>query len=92
MLINDLTMAQPGFIFALTEGEYSDYGINGFVKVIKPFSPYKLIETYKETSEYDRYEFGQAPAFVAWMIREGYVEPVDDEIGTWHLGSYGDLV
>lgn len=91
MFINDSTMAQPGFIFALTEGEYSDYRINGFVKVLKLFSPYKLIETYKETPGYDRYEFGQAQAFVAWMIREGYIEPVDDQIGTWYLGSYGEL-
>ena len=88
--MNDIV--QPGFIFVLTEGEYSDYGIRGFVKVLKPFISSKLVDEFKE-QYVEPEEVNSIPiyAFELWLVEEGYVEPVDNQVGSWHLGSYGEL-
>ena len=89
--MNDVV--QPGFIFALTEGEYSDYGIIGFVKVLKPFITWDLVDEFKEQYVEPEEEeiVNLIHVFASWLVEEGYVEPVDNQAGSWHLGSYGEL-
>lgn len=91
-----------GQIIALTTGEYSDYGLRDHVRCIRAFESDEIIAEFKETNEYlvppswapedEPTAYGADDRFIAWLIRLGFIEPLDDDaVVEWHIGSYGRL-
>ena len=91
---------KAGQIICITTGEYSDYGIRDHLRAIRGFDSSELIEDFKGTEFYraadyegdDADEYGSDSRFLAWLIRQGIVEPLDaNEVVELHIGSYGRL-
>jgi len=87
---------EEGQMITFAEGEYSDYMVNGLVRVIKPFN----IKEAQSRWEADHTEFKinqfnarkqrkiTGMVFLAWLVKSGLVCDVDYiEI---HTGSYGE--
>lgn len=89
-----------GQFLTITTGEYSDYGIRDYVRVLRDFDTAEVAKLFKETGPYldviewapndDPSSYGSDDRFQAWAIREGYFAPVEaGEVAEWHIGSYG---
>lgn len=89
-----------GQIVALSDGEYSDYGIYAHMRALQDFETDEQIDTYKAEYAFRRDNGGllsdwepESEGFDAWLIRKGlltpHVEP--DEIVEWWTGAYGML-
>lgn len=88
----DRTLNYPkGSILVLTSGEYSDYGMVGYVVTVEDCDLRALAQEYrnahKPANQWDRPD---PDGFVAWLVVNGYAMPVD--ASTVHLGSYGELM
>ena len=93
-----------GEIITLSEGEYSDYCVNGVFKVLKDFDTEDVkqllaihhgAESFEQLIDIDwqhdkkMWMFEPRKAYIGYLNSNGYIEDVDyREI---HLGSYGDL-
>ena len=83
-----------GETVAFSSGEYSDYRIGSFAKVLKPINAgvwESLREGCTEPPEYDK---TASPRFdeykaVPWLIANGYIEEI--EYTELHLGDYDTL-
>ena len=96
-----------GQIVALTEGEYSDYGIKDHLRVASDFDIAAAREEFKGTDKYlerpdwedpkaecdeSLWSYGSPDRFIAWLIQRGQLEPLKpDEVVTYHIGRYGHL-
>ena len=91
-------MLKLGQILTFAEGEYSDYMVEGLVKVIKPFDLKQVQNEWEELHTKEdshscyvnrtlrRVKEGGV-AFLPYLVHKGLVEDVDYiEI---HTGSYG---
>lgn len=76
---------QKGEVIVTTTGEYSNFGIDGFIVALQDFdmaAEAKIcVEIRKATDEYDQYE-----DFTAFLITKELVIPV--KYREIHLGSY----
>ena len=84
-------MNQPihiGTTLMFSEGVYDDYTGLGIYKVIAPFVPKYVLNTYLENNpnETEKHCF-QTWKFIAYMVDKGLIEEVDHK--EIHLGSYG---
>lgn len=89
-----------GQIVAITNGEYSDYCLRDHLRALKDFDSGEEIKRFKETGPYleppswnpkgEPEEYESDERFLAWTIREGLMEPLDDGAVTelW-IGAYG---
>lgn len=81
-----------GETVAFSSGEYSDYRIGSFAKVLKPINQevWELMrEACTEPPEYDKTadpRFDEYKA-VPWFVSNGYIEEI--EYTELHLGDYG---
>jgi hypothetical protein len=76
----------PGEVLLMTSGEYSDYGHEGLIVVIKECDLRTLAQQCEDDKKND-WEDG-ARGFTGWLIAHGYAMPVDfQEV---HVGTYGD--
>ncbi len=80
---------KKGTIVALTLGEYSDYCLHGHVRALQDISTGDVIRRYMEGREG---HYGIHLEFIAWMIREGMIEPVSDGVTEWWIGDRYDLL
>lgn len=91
---------EKGTLLVMTSGCYSDYSINDYMRVKQSFDPEAVVERFKASGKYLIYNKhrgkeipnGSHARFMAWLIEEGLVEPVEpDTVCEWHLGEYEDL-
>lgn len=86
-------------IVAISGGEYSDYYVKDYVRALIDFDTKEVSarfvasDQYKTVPEYDPKgdptEYGSDKRVLAWMIREGIVEPVEAGlIVEWWTGGY----
>ncbi len=84
---------KAGEVVVLTSGQYSDYGLTGFVVAIADFdmSDEAILYALDSRSKYDDYGFDKFDydEFVAWLIKKELVIPV--KYREIHLGSYDDF-
>jgi hypothetical protein len=87
----DKTLIYPmGSILIFSTGEYSDYGLSGFVVTLKECDLRKLAAEYRDNYEpEDKWDKPRPEGFAGWLIAKGYAMPV--EASEVHLGSYGDF-
>ena len=75
-----------GTIIVITSGSFSAYGIDGFFKVLKEIDREKLTKQFlshrKFTSES---ESDRVDRFIAWMIKEEFIDPADDLCAAWYI-------
>ena len=77
---------EAGKLLMLDSGEYSDYGVDGFFVVLKPFKPHvEFIEHHNENKGvlHTRYDF------IAHLCKKGYIMDIDYEV--IYQGTFGDL-
>ena len=81
-----------GKVIVLTEGCYSDFGMADVVKTLIECDFDALVSQFLAMPERDRNVFpriglGSTGQFIAWLMREKFIEPL--EHSEYHLGSYG---
>jgi hypothetical protein len=77
-------------LVAFEEGEYSDYGVIGFFRVLKDFSLKEEIEKYlKQFPEEAEDYCAELSKLVGWLSAEGFIEDVAYQ-SIW-LGAYGTI-
>lgn len=88
------TQIEVGQIVAFSAGEYSDYRIGCFAKVLKPINAgvweamrVACSEIPSWGDEDDKY-FEESKA-APWLIANGYIDEID--YTELHLGEYGSL-
>ncbi len=64
-----------GAIFTVTQGEYSDFCIDGVFKALKELNSTDLVAEFNTTERVGTYEFESA--FLAWLIRKGYIDCIE---------------
>lgn len=82
---------EAGEIIALSSGEYSDYRIGAFSKVLKPINEevWQLMgESCRGNYQWDKEYFEEGKA-VPWLVANGYIEEI--AYTELHLGDYGRL-
>jgi hypothetical protein len=78
-----------GEVIVLTSGEYSDYGITGYIVSLIDFDMGEAVDTFKQSISSDDYDYDTHSKFIAWLVATEKVVPVEHrEI---HIGSYGRL-
>ncbi|MBJ9709841.1 hypothetical protein [Burkholderia gladioli] len=81
-----------GQIIAFTNGEYSDYCLRGHMRALEEFETGDKVAAFKTTPEsVSANTWEQDDAFMAWLVKTSAVEPIDNEVLEWHIGSYGQL-
>jgi len=82
-------------LIALSNGEYSDYRVNGLFKALKGFDANaELLRWAHETSRKVNSD-GSVPytpegiSFMPWLVQSGFVEDVDYR--ELPLGCYGEI-
>ncbi|WP_186211266.1 hypothetical protein [Burkholderia gladioli] len=81
-----------GQIIAFTNGEYSDHCLRGHMRALEDFETSDKVAAYKTTPESSSANcWEREDAFMAWLVKTGAVEPIDNEVLEWHIGSYGEL-
>lgn len=91
-----------GQLIAITNGEYSDYCLRDHVRALKDFDAAREAERFKVEGDYlappewdkngEPAHYGSDERFIAWMIREGLIEPLDaDTVVELWVGAYGEL-
>lgn len=83
-----MTPIPAGALFTVTEGEYSDYRIEGVFRATADIDADALLAEWLAAHPEQRepYEF-KAGDFLAWVFRKGLFEPVASH--EWYLGDYG---
>lgn len=91
-----------GELVTLSNGEYSDYCVNGLVRVLKDFDASVLIKEWAKDNAvkindrslgYSREAYtinSNGMSFLGWLNKEGYTEDV--EYRELHMGCYGEVV
>ena len=89
---------KAGQLVAFTNGEYSDYCLRDHMRALVDIDSTELVERFKQetgpsnrkwsTGE-DRPGYDDV-VFMAWLIRAGVFEPVDDVL-EWNTGGYGNF-
>ena len=81
---------RKGQIVILTEGEYSDYRVQGTFECLKDFHLPQVAEVFvaeKVKAGVNKYEFDDH--FFPWLVENGYAKAIDEvEI---HMGYYGEF-
>lgn len=76
-----------GEVIVLTQGEYSDFGIKGYIVATVDFNIKEAIEEFNPTLDED--DWDKHTKFLAWLIHTEKAVPVKHrEI---HIGSYSVL-
>ena len=87
---------EKGTVLVMTSGSYSDYCISDHLRATHSFDPENAAERFKASGKYLVYDEhcreespnGSHDRFMAWLIEEGLVEPVEpDVVREWYLGS-----
>ncbi|MFA4826483.1 MAG: hypothetical protein WC593_15135 [Methanoregula sp.] len=82
------TEISAGEVIVLTKGEYSDYGINGYIVSLIDFDMQDAIDVFNKL-QLKGDDWDIHTKFVAWLVSTERCVPVEHrEI---HIGSYGDL-
>ena len=93
--MNDLSqILKAGTLLVIETGEYSDRCWTGPVRMLRDATKRDMAEAYRAqwTKPVDD-EWAEGPdnyGFLPWLIKEGWVEHVDD-VTSWHVGSYGSF-
>lgn len=94
-----MKVLQVGQMMTFAEGEYSDYMVNGLVKVLTPFDLDEVKTEWERkhtgVSEHNVFKHRgerrlkpNGVDFLPWLVSKGLVEDVDYiEV---HTGSYGE--
>lgn len=86
----DLTF-KAGELLVITYGDYSDKEWHGPLRVIKTFTQSAVGKAYVEATPRRKLGNWVEPTptddFVPWLVKEGYVEAIDD-CREWDIGSY----
>jgi hypothetical protein len=85
------TQIEAGEVVAFSSGEYSDYGISGFSKVLKPLNKTVWDEMVAACTAPPDYDPDDDPRFhddrvMPWLVKNGYIEEI--EYTELHLGAY----
>lgn len=81
-----------GSLLMIETGEYSDYSFYGPVRVLRDVTKRELAEKSKVVEPTEDWRDAAEPSdFLPWLVREGYVEAVDNVV-SWHVGSYGEFM
>jgi hypothetical protein len=85
------TQIEVGEVVAFSSGEYSDYRIGSFAKVLKPLNKAVWDEMVAACTVPPDYDPDGDPRFdedkaVPWLVKNGYIEEV--EYTELHLGDY----
>ena len=77
-----------GSVVAFSSGEYSDYSIGAFSKVLKPINEavWNAMRAACKGTDWDPDRFDDGKA-VPWLVANGYIEEI--EYQELHLGDYG---
>lgn len=79
-----------GHIFTVTTGCYSEYSVHGVFRTIAEVDPDALVAQWLAAHEEQRRPWGfDEAAFLAWVSRQGLIEPVDSL--EWHVGDQGEV-
>ena len=85
---------QKGEFMTTSEGEYSDYCVNGLFKVLIDFDANTLLQSWAnetgrklESGVVESDHVNENIDFLGWINKKGYVEEVNYR--ELHLGSYG---
>lgn len=84
------TKIKSGNLITFTQGEYSDYGIMDYVVALGDFdlSEQKIqFLDYIEKTQDDEDDINQHQ-FISWLIQQGHVESINNNVREIHLGSY----
>lgn len=87
--MNEERQYKPGAMVAFSSGEYSDYRIGSFARVLKPITQEvwtAMREACKDPTKWDANRMDEYKA-VPWLVAQGYIEEVEYE--ELHLGDYG---
>ncbi|KVN17966.1 MULTISPECIES: hypothetical protein [unclassified Burkholderia] len=78
-----------GQIIAFTEGVYSDYCLRDHMRALDEFETDDKFAEFKLTPEFKASSFREREdLFMAWLVKTGAVEPLDDEVTEWHITSH----
>jgi hypothetical protein len=81
-----------GQIIAITTGEYSDYCLHGHMKALLDFETKLIARDYLKLNPPTDYDWDAHDKFIAWLISEGFVEPLDEScVIEFYIGSYNRL-
>jgi len=80
---------RAGTLLIIETGEYSDRQWHQPVRMLKLMNKTEVAELYRSTFKRDEDgDIDQDPdGFLPWLIKERYVEAVDN-VEEWHIGSY----
>lgn len=83
----EMALIPAGVLFTVTTGEYSDYGVSGVFRALAPIDASALREEWlaEHPEQREDYRFREG-AFLGWVARKGFLEPVD--CFEWHLCDY----
>jgi len=75
---------RKGQILALSAGEYSDYSVYMFAKVLKDFTQQEVVDLYPGNKE--DYNFDE-DKFLKFLVDNRYVKEID--YVEWNFSCYG---
>ena len=82
---------KKGELLSFSTGEYSDYGVVAFTKVLKDFDEHEVGEKYLAEHPEERKSYSlRESAFMNYLTLNGYVE--DLEYKEWRYSEYGNLL
>ena len=80
---------QPGDVIFISTGRYSDYYVRGHFQLLKTINAAILNEARAccaKKVDYDDEPRYDPEAFIAWLIKEGYME--EFEVSELHVSDY----
>ena len=79
-----------GSILVFSTGEYSDYGIVGFLVAVKNLNLKKLVKQYQlEFVPVNDWDIARPEDFPSWLVSKELAMPIDNS--KIRLGNYGDF-
>jgi hypothetical protein len=87
LMHGDGVVAKAGTLLCVTEGCYSDFGVNGFFVVLSDFTPSAELAAYliEHPEQCGNYSF-QSHAFMAALLKKGFLLEVG--YSELHMGDY----
>lgn len=81
---------KKGELLSFSTGEYSDYGVVAFTKVLKDFEEHEVGEKYLDEypEEREEYYFRESK-FMNYLTLNGYVEELNYK--EWRYSDYSNL-
>lgn len=82
---------EAGTLLIIEQGEYSDRGWSGPVRILKTATKRQLADEFvaqwtPPATDPER-ENPEPGEFLPWLVKSGYVEDVE-KVHSWHVGSY----